>query len=136
MYLSSPDMCVIFFACRAGCPSPIFGKDDKNMNTRITELFGIKYPILQSGMQWLATPELAAAVSKAGGLGIISATIFMVDSDPAATKASLVAGLAKCRELADGHPFGLNISMLPHADYDNNTELFSSGPLMKSTSPL
>ena len=94
------------------------------MNTRITELFGIKYPILQSGMQWLATPELAAAVSKAGGLGIISATIFMVDSDPAATKASLVAGLAKCRELADGHPFGLNISMLPHADYDNNTELF------------
>ena len=94
------------------------------MNTRITELFGIKYPILQSGMQWLATPELAAAVSKAGGLGIISATIFMVDSDPAATKAGLVAGLAKCRELADGHPFGLNISMLPHADYDNNTELF------------
>lgn len=94
------------------------------MNTRITELFGIKYPILQSGMQWLATPELAAAVSKAGGLGIISATIFMVDSDPAATKAGLAAGLAKCRELAGGHPFGLNISMLPHADYDNNTELF------------
>ena len=94
------------------------------MNTRITELFGIKYPILQSGMQWLATPELAAAVSKAGGLGLISATIFMVDSDPAATKAGLAAGLAKCRELADGHPFGLNISMLPHADYDNNTELF------------
>ena len=118
-------ICVLFFlhAERAD-QARNFGKDDRNMNTRITELFGIKYPILQSGMQWLATPELAAAVSKAGGLGIISATIFMVDSDPAATKAGLAAGLAKCRELADGHPFGLNISMLPHADYDNNTELF------------
>ena len=69
------------------------------MKTRITELFGIKYPVLQSGMQWLASAELAAAVSKAGGLGIISATRFMDD------KPALLNEFEKCRALSGGKPF-------------------------------
>ena len=42
------------------------------MKTRITELFGIKYPIILSGMSWISMPELVAAVSNAGGLGILA----------------------------------------------------------------
>ena len=42
------------------------------MNTKITELLGIKYPILQGGMAWIAESTLAAAVSNAGGAGIIA----------------------------------------------------------------
>jgi enoyl-CoA hydratase/carnithine racemase len=41
--------------------------------TRLTQLLGVKYPIIQGGLQWLATAQLASAVSEAGGLGIISA---------------------------------------------------------------
>ena len=88
------------------------------MKTRITELFDIQYPVLQSGMQWLASAELAAAVSKAGGLGIISATRFM-DNKP-----GLLEEFEKCRALAGGKPFGVNISMLPHKDYNDNTVMF------------
>ena len=43
------------------------------MNTRLTELLGIEYPVIQGGMAWVATAELAAAVSEAGGLGLIAA---------------------------------------------------------------
>lgn len=43
------------------------------MKTRLTEMLGIRYPIIQGGMQWIARAELAAAVSEAGGLGIITA---------------------------------------------------------------
>ena len=50
------------------------------MKTRITELLGIKYPIIQGGMQWLSRAELASAVSNAGGLGIITATGKLFDS--------------------------------------------------------
>ena len=42
------------------------------MNTKITELLGIKYPVLQGGMAWIAESTLASAVSEAGGLGIIA----------------------------------------------------------------
>lgn len=45
------------------------------MKTRITELFGIKYPVLLSGMSWISTPELVAAVSNAGGMGILATGI-------------------------------------------------------------
>ena len=44
-----------------------------NMKTRVTELLGIEYPIIQGGMAWVAEHNLAAAVSQAGGLGIIGA---------------------------------------------------------------
>ncbi len=42
------------------------------MKTRMTELFGIKYPIMLAGMSWISTPEMVAAVSNAGGLGILA----------------------------------------------------------------
>ena len=45
------------------------------METRITKLLGIKYPVSQGGMAWVATHELASAVSNAGGLGIIGACL-------------------------------------------------------------
>jgi nitronate monooxygenase len=52
--------------------------------TRVTELFGIKYPIIQGGMHWVATAELVAAVSNAGGLGILSALTFPTPEELAA----------------------------------------------------
>ena len=42
------------------------------MKTRVTEMLGIRYPIIQGGMQWVGTAELASAVSNAGGLGILT----------------------------------------------------------------
>ncbi|MBE6829070.1 NAD(P)H-dependent flavin oxidoreductase [Caproiciproducens sp. R1] len=84
------------------------------MNTRITELFGIQYPIIQGGMQWLATAEFAAAVSNAGGLGIINATRFQ-------DKEGLAEEIRKTKTLTD-KPFAVNISMLPHKDYKDNTD--------------
>jgi len=43
-----------------------------SMRTRMTDLFGIRFPIIQGGMQWVGRAELAAAVSNAGGLGILT----------------------------------------------------------------
>ena len=51
------------------------------MKTRITELFGIEYPIVQGAMQWLSKPNLAAAVSNAGGLGTINMTTYADPED-------------------------------------------------------
>src|SRR3954453_9270751 len=49
------------------------------LSTRLTELFGIRYPIVQTGMGWVATPQLAAATSAAGGLGILAAATMSLD---------------------------------------------------------
>jgi nitronate monooxygenase len=73
--------------------------------TRITELFGIKYPIIQGGMMWIARAELVAAVSNAGGLGIIAAFTFP-------TPQELADEIKKTRGLTD-KPFGVNITLLP-----------------------
>ena len=73
--------------------------------TRITELFGIKYPIIQGGMMWISRAELVAAVSNAGGLGIIAAFTFP-------TPQELAAEIKKTKELTD-KPFGVNITLLP-----------------------
>ena len=73
--------------------------------TRITELFGIKYPIIQGGMMWISRAELVAAVSNAGGLGIITAFTFP-------TPQELAAEIKKTKELTD-KPFGVNITLLP-----------------------
>jgi len=72
-------------------------------NTRITDLLKIKYPILQGGMAWVATHELAAAVSEAGGLGIIGA-----GNAPGEV---IRNEIRKLKELTD-KPFGVNIMML------------------------
>ena len=52
------------------------------MKTRVTELLGIEYPIIQGGMAWVATHELASAVSNAGGLGIIGACLLYTSPSP------------------------------------------------------
>jgi NAD(P)H-dependent flavin oxidoreductase YrpB (nitropropane dioxygenase family) len=73
--------------------------------TRITELFGIKYPIIQGGMLWISRAELVAAVSEAGGLGILTAFTFP-------TPEELDAEIKKTRALTD-KPFGVNVTLLP-----------------------
>lgn len=73
--------------------------------TRLTEMLGIEYPIIQGGMQWLSKAELASAVSEAGGLGLITAASF---ADPE----ELRDEIKKARSLTK-KPFGINVSMLP-----------------------
>ena len=73
--------------------------------TRITELFGIKYPIIQGGMMWVSRAKLVAAVSNAGGLGIITAFTFP-------TPQELAAEIKETRGLTD-KPLGVNITLLP-----------------------
>jgi len=78
------------------------------MNTKITELLGIKYPILQGGMAWIAESGLAAAVSNAGGAGIIAG-----GSAPAEL---IKEEIHKAKALTD-KPFGINIMLMaPNAD--------------------
>ena len=73
--------------------------------TRITELFHIKYPIICGGMYWIGRAELVAAVANAGGLGfIVGATFENVDD--------LRAEIRKARDMTDG-PIGLNINLFP-----------------------
>ena len=73
--------------------------------TRITEMFGIEYPIIQGAMQWLSRAELVAAVSNAGGLGIIASFTFPTASE-------LRQEIRKTRSLTD-RPFAVNITLLP-----------------------
>ena len=75
------------------------------MKTRITELFGIQHPIVQGGMHFVGLAELAAAVSNAGGLGMITAL-----TQP--TPEKLAAEIKRCREMTD-KPFGVNLTFLP-----------------------
>jgi nitronate monooxygenase len=75
------------------------------MKTRITELFGIEHPIVQGGMHFVGLAELAAAVSNAGGLGIITALTLP-------TPDKLAEEIARCREMT-GKPFGVNLTFLP-----------------------
>ncbi len=75
------------------------------MKTRITELLGTRYPIIQGGMQWVGTAELASAVSNAGGLGVLTAL-----TQP--TPEALAREIARCRNMTD-QPFGVNLTILP-----------------------
>jgi nitronate monooxygenase len=75
------------------------------MKTRITELFGIERPIIQGGMHYVGFAEMAAAVSNAGGLGIITAL-----TQP--TPAELQDEIRRCREMTR-LPFGVNLTFLP-----------------------
>ncbi|OAO02047.1 NAD(P)H-dependent flavin oxidoreductase [Parasphingorhabdus sp.] len=92
------------------------------MKTRITELFGIEHPIIQGGMHYVGFAELAAAVSNAGGLGIITAL-----TQPSA--AALADEIAKCREMTD-KPFGVNLTFLPvvnSPDYEGMVKAIIEG---------
>ena len=78
------------------------------MKTKITELLGIEYPIIQGGMAWVAEHNLAAAVSNAGGLGLIGAA----SAPPEVVREEI----RKCKELTD-KPFGVNVMLLnPNAE--------------------
>jgi putative enoyl-[acyl-carrier-protein] reductase II len=82
--------------------------------TRLTQLLGIKYPIIQGGLQWFATAQLASAVSEAGGLGIISSLTFPDQN-------RLRKEIRQIREMTE-KPFGVNLSMLPELMKDDRTE--------------
>lgn len=73
------------------------------MKSRLCDLVGIEYPVIQGGMAWVATAELAAAVSNGGGLGIIAA-----GGAPAEVVREQIQ---KCRELTD-KPFGVNVMLM------------------------
>jgi nitronate monooxygenase len=75
------------------------------MKTLITELFGIQHPIIQGGMHFVGFAELAAAVSNAGGLGIITGLTQRTPED-------LAKEIARCRDMTD-KPFGVNLTFLP-----------------------
>jgi nitronate monooxygenase len=75
------------------------------MKTRITELFGIRHPIIQGGMHYVGYAELAAAVSNAGGLGIITALTQPTPDD-------LAREIERCHGMTD-QPFGVNLTFLP-----------------------
>ncbi|MEL6473277.1 MAG: nitronate monooxygenase family protein [Pseudomonadota bacterium] len=75
------------------------------MKTAITEMFGIEHPIIQGGMHYVGFAEMAAAVSNAGGLGIITGLTQKTPED-------LANEIARCKDMTD-KPFGVNITFLP-----------------------
>jgi nitronate monooxygenase len=75
------------------------------MKTAITEMFGIQHPIIQGGMHYVGFAEMAAAVSNAGGLGIITALTQK-------TPADLANEIARCKDMTD-KPIGVNVTFLP-----------------------
>ncbi|AVZ40876.1 nitronate monooxygenase [Dietzia sp. JS16-p6b] len=75
------------------------------IRTRFTEEFGVRHPIVQGGMMWVGRAELAAAVSEAGALGIITGLTQSTPED-------LAREIARCREMTD-QPFGVNLTILP-----------------------
>ena len=75
------------------------------MKTRITELLGIRHPIMQGGMHYVGFAELAAAVSNAGGLGVITGLTQK-------TPELLAKEIARCHDMTD-QPFGVNLTFLP-----------------------
>lgn len=74
------------------------------MSNRISELFGIKYPVIAGGMVWCSGWRLAAAVSKAGGLGLIGAGSMHPDT--------LREHIVKCKEACGDLPFGINVPLM------------------------
>ncbi len=75
------------------------------MKTAITEMFGIQHPIIQGGMHYVGFAEMAAAVSNAGGLGIITGLT-------QGTPEKLADEIARCKDMTD-KPFGVNLTFLP-----------------------
>jgi len=84
------------------------------IKTRFTELFEIEHPIVQGGMMWVGRAELAAAVSNAGGLGILTALTQPTPDD-------LRREIDRCRAMTD-KPFGVNITILPTLNAPNYGE--------------
>ena len=92
------------------------------MKTRSTELFGIEHPVIQGGMHHVGFAEMAAAVSNAGGLGIITGLTQPSPKD-------LANEIAKCNDMTD-RPFGVNLTFLPgfaNPDYPGYIEAIIAG---------
>ncbi len=92
------------------------------MKTRITELFGIEHPVIQGGMHYVGFAEMAAAVSNAGGLGIITG---LTQRSPA----DLANEIARCHDMTD-KPFGVNLTFLPgfaNPDYPGYIDAIING---------
>src|SRR5215212_6254919 len=85
-------------------------EDGSAFDNRITQLFGIRYPIIQAGMIWAAGWRLASAVSNAGGLGLIGAASMY--------PAILREHIQKCKA-ATSRPFGVNLPLL-YPDIDQH----------------
>lgn len=83
-------------------------------NTRITRLFGVKYPIIQGGLHWLGKAKLTAAVAEAGGMAFMTALTH-------ATPEKLREEIKKTRDLTD-KPFGINITLARHLKRENTKE--------------
>jgi nitronate monooxygenase len=93
-----------------GSPATSRSPPDRNqethlLKTRFTETFGVEFPIVQGGMQWVGRAELVAAVANAGALGHLTALTQPTPED-------LVTEIERCRELTD-KPFGVNLTILP-----------------------
>lgn len=108
----------------------IFLVENKMIKSRICEMLGIQYPVFQGGMAWVADASLAAAVSNAGGLGLIS-------SINAGTEA-VRNQIRKCRELTN-KPFGVNIMLqapnveeIAHMVVEEGVEILTTGAGMPS----
>jgi NAD(P)H-dependent flavin oxidoreductase YrpB (nitropropane dioxygenase family) len=86
------------------------------LRTRICELFGIEYPIIQTGMGWVAGARLVSATSSAGGLGILASATMTLDE--------LRRAIAEVKERTD-QPFGVNLRS-DHADVDRFVDLLLS----------
>ncbi|MCH5212322.1 MAG: enoyl-[acyl-carrier-protein] reductase FabK [Oscillospiraceae bacterium] len=94
------------------------------MENRLCKLLGIEYPIIQGGMAWVATAELAAAVSNGGGLGLIAA---------GGAPADVVRDqIRKCRELTD-KPFGVNVMLMTPFVDDIMAMLLEEKPAVVAT---
>jgi NADH:quinone reductase (non-electrogenic) len=104
------------------------------METAMTRLFGIQRPMMHGGMHWVGFAEMAAAVSNAGGLGIITGLTQRSGEN-------LAKEIARCRDMTD-KPFGVNLTFLPSVtppDYPGleNTRRSSRRPSnLSSISPV
>lgn len=83
--------------------------------TRVTEFFGIRKPIVASGMQWLSTADYVGAAARCGVMGFITAGSFP-------DLAELRDEIRRCRDITEGKPFGVNVSMLPKLVEGEKTE--------------
>lgn len=91
---------------------------------RLCELLGIEYPIIQGGMAWVATAELAAAVSNGGGLGLIAAG--------GASAEVVREQIKKCRTLTD-KPFGVNVMLMSPFAEDVMNMIIEEKPAVVAT---
>ncbi|WP_349359138.1 nitronate monooxygenase [Stappia sp.] len=88
---------------------------DPVFDTALSRAFGLRLPVVAGGLMWLADAEYVAACARAGILGFITAASFPDPKD-------LKAEIARCRDLAEGRPFGVNVSMLPKLVPGERTE--------------